>query len=91
MKRWIAGAVAGVLVVLAGPVGVASAVDPGPAQPLATEEQPVPAGTGAGNQTDPHLSGSLLAFTSLVGTSSEIRYADLADGSSRCRPERRAP
>ena len=86
MKRWIAGAVAGLLVVLVGPVGVASAVDPGPAEPLATEEQPVPDGSGDGNQTDPHLSGSLLAFTSIVGTSSEIRYADLADGSSGVVP-----
>ena len=86
MKRWIAGAVTGLLVVLVGPVGVASAVDPGPAEPLATEEQSVPDGTGTGNQTDPHLSGSLLAFTSIVGTSSEIRYADLADGSSGVVP-----
>ena len=48
---------------LAAPGGVASAVDPASAEPLATEEQAVPGGTGAGNQTDPHLSGSLLAFT----------------------------
>ena len=86
MKRWIAGTVAGLLIVLVGPIGVASAVDPGPAKPLATEEQPVPDGTGSGNQTDPHLSGSLLAFTSIVGTSSEVRYTDLADGSSGAVP-----
>ena len=46
----------------------------------------MPDGTGGGNQTDPHLSGSLLAFTSIVGTSSEIRYTDLADGSSGVIP-----
>src|SRR5687768_1948194 len=69
-----------------GPAGVASAVDPGAAKPLATEEQPVADGTGAGNQTDPHLSGSLLAFTSIVDTSSEVRYTDLAAGSSGVIP-----
>ena len=33
MKRWIAGVVAGLLIVLVGPTGVASAI--GPAAPLA--------------------------------------------------------
>lgn len=35
---------------------------------------------GPGDQTDPHVSGSLVAYTSEVGGGSEIRHHDLATG-----------
>lgn len=35
---------------------------------------------GPGDQTDPHVSGALVAYTSEVGGGSEIRYHDLATG-----------
>jgi hypothetical protein len=74
-------AVTGLLLLPALAVGLPSAAahTPGPAVPLATEASPV--WVGEGNQTDPHLSGSLLAATELAGTESRIRYVDLADGS----------
>jgi hypothetical protein len=56
----------------------AGAVDPGPPVPLASETAPV--ATGAGNQTDPHVSGSLVTWTDIAGTESRIGYADLAAG-----------
>lgn len=37
---------------------------------------------GVGNQTDPHVSGSVVSYTALEGTSSEIRYQDLTDPST---------
>ncbi|MDQ3265545.1 MAG: hypothetical protein M3Y59_18120 [Myxococcota bacterium] len=37
---------------------------------------------GVGNQTDPHVSASVVSYTALEGTSSEIRYQDLTDPSS---------
>lgn len=61
---------------LATPAALADT--PGPAVLLSSQAQPVSAGVG--NQTDPHLSGSLLVFTAVGGTDSRIRYVDLADG-----------
>ncbi|MDQ4038628.1 MAG: hypothetical protein M3313_09860, partial [Actinomycetota bacterium] len=61
---------------LAAPAALADA--PGPAVLLSWQAQAV--STGAGNQTDPHLSGSLLVFTALDQSESRIRYVDLAGG-----------
>ncbi|MDQ3735423.1 MAG: hypothetical protein M3400_15750, partial [Actinomycetota bacterium] len=62
---------------LAAPAALADT--PGAAVLLSSQAQAV--STGAGNQTDPHLSGSLLVFTDVQGAeSSAIRYVDLADG-----------
>jgi HYR domain/WD40-like Beta Propeller Repeat len=80
--RWAAAVAIAVVMGLAAPGGVASAQVPDSTTSVAVEEVTVPGGTGAGNQTDPHLDGSLLTFTSTEGTTSEIRYVDLADGSS---------
>lgn len=41
---------------------------------------------GPGDQTDPHVSGSLVAYTSESGGQSEIRYHDLVDGTDRAIP-----
>ncbi|GAA3183931.1 hypothetical protein GCM10010531_42730 [Blastococcus jejuensis] len=78
---------AAVVIGLAMPVGVAGAESPTSVEALATEPVAVPGGTGAGNQTDPHLDGGLLVFTASDSSSSEIRYLDLADGSAGAIPD----
>lgn len=80
-RRWAVAVSAAVAIGLALPVGAAGAESPTSEGALATEPLAVPGGTGAGNQTDPHLSGSLLVFTA-TDSYSEIRYVDLADGSA---------
>jgi hypothetical protein len=71
---------------LATPVGPAGAESPTSDGVLASEPVAVPGGTGPGNQTDPHLDGSLLVFTATDPSSSEIRYVDLADGTAGAIP-----
>ncbi|NTX38739.1 hypothetical protein HUA78_30260 [Myxococcus sp. CA033] len=41
---------------------------------------------GPGDQTDPHVSGALVAYTSESGGTSEIRYHDLASGTDQAIP-----
>lgn len=60
--------------------GTASAVEPGPAATLDSQSRPVAGGPGS--QTDPHVSGGLVAYTVDDSASSEIRYADLAAGTA---------
>ena len=43
--------------------------------------QVVPVNTGPGDQTDPHVSGGLVAYTSEEAGFSQIRYHDLLSGS----------
>lgn len=42
--------------------------------------------SGAGNQTDPHISGNLASYSNFVGTAAEIRYQDLATGHDAAIP-----
>ena len=70
--------VLGLVAGLSGGMPPALAHAPGAPVPLTSESRLI-AG-GAGNQTDPHVSGSLLTFTALQGTESLIRYVDLAGG-----------
>ena len=70
--------VLGLVLGMSALVPAAGAVDPGPAVPLAAESAPV--ATGTGNQTDPHVSGSLLTWTDTDSASSQIHYDDLATG-----------
>lgn len=42
--------------------------------------------TGPGNQSDPHVSGTLIAYTHAEGGASEIRFHDLEDGSNQAIP-----
>lgn len=48
--------------------------------PILVSGTPVLVAGGAGNQNAPHISGTLVSYTSLVNTNSEIRYHDLATG-----------
>lgn len=41
---------------------------------------------GLGNQTDPHLTGSLVVYTHADGTQSRVRYRDLATGETDIVP-----
>lgn len=72
--------VLGVVVALSVGLPSASAQDPGAPVPLESDAAPV--ATGPGNQTDPHLSGSLVTWTDISGTESRIGYADLATGTT---------
>jgi len=54
-----------------------------PVVPVATT---VAVNNGLGNQTDPHISGNLVVYTSLADYSSEIRYFDRATGIDRAIP-----
>lgn len=44
-------------------------------------------GSGPGTQTDPHVGGNLVSYTSIVNSSSEIRYHDLATGADTAVPK----
>lgn len=79
--RWALALSAAVLIGVAAPAGAAWAGPPASEGSLATEPVAVPGGTGPGNHTDPHLSGSLLVFTALEGNGSVVRYLDLETGS----------
>lgn len=69
-------AVVGV-VVLAGPIPrSASAVTNEPPPVIST----ITVRGGPGNQTDPHVSGNLVSYTSFPNVSGEIRYQNLATG-----------
>jgi hypothetical protein len=63
---------------------VALAHAPGAPQPVTLQTELV-AG-GAGNQTDPHVAASLIAFTSIVDTTSEIGYRDVTTGAAGAIP-----
>lgn len=55
-------------------------------EPIEVSSTPVLLRGGLGNQTDPHISGTLVAHTAVDGTSSEIRYHDLESGSDIAIP-----
>ena len=71
--------VLGLVAVLSGGMPSALAHAPGAPVPLTSDSRLIAGGVG--NQTDPHVSGSLLTWTALDGTNSRVRYVDLADGS----------
>ena len=81
VRRWAITLPAAVLLGLTVPAGVAWAGPPAAEGSLVSEPLAVPGGTGPGNQTDPHLSGSLLVFTAVEDGGSAIRWVDLATGS----------
>jgi hypothetical protein len=70
----------------------AAVLGPAPAAVALTPERPAGITTtvnaGPGNQIDPHISGSLVTYTSEVGetTDTEIRYHDLATGTDAAVP-----
>ena len=68
----IVGTLAGFLALVAGPSAQQVIVTPG--------VTPVVVNNGYGNQTDPHISGTLVAYTSYADGVAEIRYFDLATG-----------
>lgn len=80
-RRW-GGARALVLVALTVAAGLTAPTAPAGA----TTTGPTPVGTkttlssGAGNQIHPHVSGTLATYTNDQGSTSEIRYQDLATG-----------
>ena len=76
--------VLGVVAVVSGGASPALAHTAGAAVPLTSESQLVAGGPG--NQTDPHVSGSLVTWTDISGTGSQIRYADLAAGTTGSVP-----
>jgi Tol biopolymer transport system component len=66
-----------ILITLAASPSAALATTIGTTPPLATTT----VNDGPGDQFDPHISGSLVSYTSAVSGYSEIRYYDLATGS----------
>jgi hypothetical protein len=77
-------AVLGLVVALSGGTSPAQAHTADAAVPLASES--VLIAGGPGNQTDPHISGSLVTWTDISGTESRISYADLAAGTTGSIP-----
>jgi hypothetical protein len=65
---------------LAAPAALATTT--GTTPPLST----ITVNDGPGDQGDPHLSGSLVAYTSALSGDSEIRYRDLADATDTAIP-----
>jgi ABC-type oligopeptide transport system substrate-binding subunit len=55
-------------------------------EPIQMTGTPVLVKGGPGNQTDPHISGTLVSYTGAEGTFSEVRYHDLATGSAAAIP-----
>jgi hypothetical protein len=69
------------VVILAQLVLVATALPASgsePATALVLAPEPILVEGGAGSQTEPHVSGSLVSFTNASHTTSEIRYRDVA-------------
>lgn len=79
-RRGRSAVVLGLVAVMSGVMPAALAVGPGDPVPLTSESRLVSG--GAGNQTDPHVSGSLVTWTDISGTQSRIGYADLAAGTT---------
>lgn len=77
-------AVIGALGIVVGAVPPALAESPASTGSLDSDSAVVAGGEG--NQTDPHLSGSLVAYTDSGSANSEIRYVDLAGGTSGVVP-----
>lgn len=71
---------------------VAALIGPTPGPASALTAAPSPASTtvtvrsGPDNQTDPHVSGSLVSYTNFRGSTGEIRYQDLATGADAAIP-----
>jgi Tol biopolymer transport system component len=55
-------------------------------EPIRPSTSTVLVSGGTGNQTDPHISGVVLTYTSIVETSSEIRYHDATTGEDAAIP-----
>jgi hypothetical protein len=70
----------GLVAALLGGAPAALATTPAASLPVASTSAAV--ATGPGNQTDPHVSGSLVTWTDISGTESRIGYADLATGTT---------
>jgi hypothetical protein len=76
MKRRLAPVIVIAQLVLLAPALPAIAAEPSTAVVLAPD--PILVAGGTGTQTEPHVSGALVSFTSQSSTSSEIRYQDLS-------------
>lgn len=77
LRRWTALLATGTaLSTLVGGAAGATTIDPAPPPPTA------PVDTGSGDQTDPHLDGTLVSYTSEEGGGSVIRWRDLATGAA---------
>lgn len=55
-------------------------------EPIQVSGAPALVSGGPGNQTDPHISGTLVTYTNAASISSEIRYHNLATGSDAAIP-----
>src|SRR5919106_348841 len=73
----ILAAISSVALAAAIPFGALAESAPDPIRPSVTT---VLVAGGTGNQTDPHISGGLVTYTNIDGTSSAIRYYDVATG-----------
>lgn len=84
MRRlfWI---LAGVLAAVAVPASLAVTIG----TPPATTQSIV--NNGAGDQTDPHVSGSLVSYTSCTAWACRIHYHDLATGTDAVIPTTVSP
>jgi hypothetical protein len=76
LKRRLAFVIVTAQLVLVATALPASGSEPATALVLAPE--PILVAGGAGTQTEPHVSGSLVSFTNQGSTTSEIRYRDVA-------------
>lgn len=80
------GAAAGMVVAAAMVASASAAFADTPGAPVALVSERQLVSGGAGSQTDPHLSGDLVAYTASDSAYSEIRYADLATGTGGSIP-----
>src|SRR4029079_18098189 len=56
------------------------------ATPLRLTGTTLPVNNGPGDQTDPHVSQTTVAYTNLTSTGSEIRYHELGSGTDLAVP-----
>jgi len=83
-RATLAGRITRTLTLLVGLSMLAVAPSPAAAEvapaPVLVAASPVLVSGGPDNQTDPHISGTLVTYTNAGSASSEIRYHDLATG-----------
>jgi hypothetical protein len=76
-------AICSVVIATAAPAGAAAGPAPAPT-PVTVATTPI--ATGAGNQTDPHVSSRFLTYTSAVDATSTIHYRDVVTGATATVP-----